>query len=63
MPQTKKSTRGDTDRQKRKNVATKLSDQDLKSLRQMALDTNSSSVDIVTAAIREVLRKHFGTGK
>ena len=48
---------------KRRNIAVKLTDQELKQLRQMALDTDSSSVDIVTAAIRELLRKHLGSRK
>jgi hypothetical protein len=62
MAQPKKSTRGDIE-MKRKNVSVKLTDQELKQLKQMALDTDSTSVAIATEAIREVLRRHSSRRK
>jgi hypothetical protein len=62
MAQQKKSTGGDIER-RRKNVSVKLSDQELKQLKQMALDTDSTSVAIATEAIRKVLREHFSRRK
>jgi hypothetical protein len=63
MARQKSTGSGKSSANKRRNIAVKLTDLELKQLRQMALDTDSSSVDIVTAAIREFLRKHFGSRK
>jgi hypothetical protein len=63
MAQQKKAKSGDTDMKDRRNVAVKLTVEELKELRQMALDTDSSSIDLVTTAVREMLRKHFAARK
>ena len=48
---------------KRKNVSVKLTDQELKQLKQMALDTDSTSVAIATEVIRKALREHLSRRK
>ena len=58
MPQRKTTKSGETAMRDRRSIAVKLTDEELKALKQMALDTDSTSVEIATNAIREVLRKH-----
>jgi hypothetical protein len=63
MARQQKPKPGDTDLKDRRNIAVKLTAEELKSLKQMALDTDSSSIDIATEAIRKVLREHFSKRK
>jgi hypothetical protein len=41
----------------RKHIAVKLTSEELRELRRIALDRNSSSVDVVTEALRELIRR------
>jgi hypothetical protein len=54
---------GGTNMKDRRNIAVKLTDEELKELKRMAIDTDSSSVDIATRAIREELRKYHQSRK
>jgi hypothetical protein len=54
----KKPKSGDTQMKDRRSISVRLTDEELKALKRMALDTDSTSIDIATDAIREVLRKH-----
>ena len=58
MAQQKKTKIGDAEMKSRRSISVKLTDEELKALKQMALDTDSTSIQIATDAIREVLRKH-----
>jgi hypothetical protein len=57
MPQPKKPKARGSAMQARKHIAVKLTSEELKELRRIALDRNSSSVDVVTGAIRDFIRK------
>jgi hypothetical protein len=63
MARQKQTKSGDTAMRDRRNIAVKLTDEELKELKRMAIDTDSSSVDIATRAIREELRKYHQSRK
>jgi hypothetical protein len=57
VAQQKKSKPRGTEMQGRKHIAVKLTSEELKELRRIALDKDSSSIDLATEAIREYIRK------
>lgn len=47
----------------RRNIAVKLTGEELKQYRQWALDTDKSSIEIMTDILREALRKRLAARK
>jgi len=58
VAQQKKPKPRDIEMQGRKHIAVKLTNEELKELRRIALESDSSSVDLATEAIRDYIRKH-----
>ena len=56
VPAKKSKARG-SEMSQRKHIAVKLTSEELRELRRIALDRNSSSVDVVTEALRELIRR------
>jgi hypothetical protein len=54
---------GVADTKDRRNVAVKLTTEELKQYRQWALDTDSSSIEIMTDLLRKGLREHLARRK